>query len=140
MSKLTCTFMYAKFKFQSKNQSSYPLSQAQLRMKLHLSALIEDVLVSFSPIFRFSYIAVNYVPTYEMNVSTNFSRFKCIPFCLFSDDDSKFIRGGCVAQLRHSELGGVLCSDDQDFTSDGLAEVFLWKFKGKENDTENFNT
>jgi hypothetical protein len=33
-----------------------------------------------------------------------------------------------------------LCSDDKDFTSDGLAEVFLWKFKGKETDVENFNT
>jgi hypothetical protein len=42
--------------------------------------------------------------------------------------------------LRHSELGGLLCSDDKDFTSDGLAEVFLWKYRGKENDVENFNT
>jgi len=75
-----------------------------------------------------------------MNVSTNFSRFKCTPFCIFNEDDKKYIRGGCVAQLRHSELGGLMCSDDKDFTADGLAEVFLWKYKGKEGDVENFNT
>ena len=33
-----------------------------------------------------------------------------------------------------------MCSDDKDFTADGLAEVFLWKYKGKESDVENFNT
>lgn len=50
------------------------------------------------------------------------------------------MRGGTVAQLKHSELGGLLSSDDKDFTDDGLAEIFLWKYKGKEADTENFNT
>ncbi len=83
---------------------------------------------------------MNYVPTYEVNVATNFSRFKCIPFCAYEDDDKKFVRGGCVANLKHSELGGLLASDDKDFTDDGLCEVFLWKYKGKEGDTENFNT
>ena len=83
---------------------------------------------------------MNYVATYEVNVATNFSRFKCIPFCSFEDDDKKFVRGGCVANLKHSELGGMLASDDKDFTDDGLSEVFLWKYKGKEGDTENFNT
>ena len=37
-------------------------------------------------------------------------------------------------------MGGLLSSDDNDFTDDGLAEVFLWVFKGKEDDYENFNT
>jgi hypothetical protein len=50
------------------------------------------------------------------------------------------LRGGCVITLKHSELGGLLSSDDNDFTDDGLAEVFLWVFKGKEDDYENFNT
>ena len=45
-----------------------------------------------------------------------------------------------MAQLKHSELGGLLASDDKDFTDDGLCEVFLWKYKGKEGDNENFNT
>jgi hypothetical protein len=45
-----------------------------------------------------------------------------------------------VITLKHSELGGLLSSDDNDFTDDGLAEVFLWVFKGKEDDYENFNT
>ncbi len=80
------------------------------------------------------------MPTYEVNVATNFSRFKCIPVCIFDEDDKKYIRGGCVANLKHSELGGLLASDDKDFTEDGLAEVFLWKYKGKEGDVENFNT
>lgn len=42
--------------------------------------------------------------------------------------------------MRHSELGGLLSSDDHDFSDDGLAEVFLWVYKGKEDDLENFNT
>ena len=90
--------------------------------------------------FHQYFVAMNYVATYEVNVATNFSRFKCIPFCTFEDDDKKFVRGGCVAILKHSELGGMLASDDMDFTDDGLSEVFLWKYKGKEGDTENFNT
>jgi hypothetical protein len=83
---------------------------------------------------------INYVPTYEVNVATTFSRFKAVPFCQFNENDSKYLRGGCVVKLKHSELGGLLSSDDNDFTDDGLAEVFLWKFKGKEDDVENFNT
>lgn len=42
--------------------------------------------------------------------------------------------------MRHSEKQGLLSSDDNDFTDDGLAEVFLWVYKGKEEDVENFNT
>jgi hypothetical protein len=85
-------------------------------------------------------IAINYVPTYEVNVSTTFSRFKPIRFCTFAEDDRRYLRGGSVAKLKHSELGGLLSSDDNDFTDDGLAEVFLWVYKGKEGDVENFNT
>lgn len=85
-------------------------------------------------------IAINYVPTHEVNVATNFSRFKAEPYCLFDEDDKRFLRGGVVAKLKHSELGGLLSSDDNDFTDDGLAEVFLWVYKGKEGDIENFNT
>lgn len=80
------------------------------------------------------------MPTYEVNVATSFSRFKAIPFCSYADDDKRFLRGGVVAKLKHSELGGLLCSDDHDFTDDGLAEVFLWVYKGKDGDVENFNT
>ncbi len=75
-----------------------------------------------------------------MNAGTGFSRFRTVPFCTYDQDDKKFLRGGCVVTLRHSELGGLLSSDDNDFTDDGLAEVFLWVFKGKEEDVENFNT
>jgi hypothetical protein len=73
-------------------------------------------------------------------VATTFTRFKAVPFCNCNDFDPRFIRGGSVVKLRHSELGGLLSSDDNDFTDDGLAEVFLWVFRGKEDDVENFNT
>ena len=33
-------------------------------------------------------------------------------------------------------MGGYVHSDDKDFTDDGLAEVYLWNFKGKQNDFE----
>jgi len=108
-------------------------------MKSHPTIWIGDAHVSINAFHQLS-VALNYVPTYEVNVANIFSRFKCIPFCSFEDDDKKFIRGGCVAQLKHSELGGLLASDDKDFTDDGLCEVFLWKYKGKEGDNENFNT
>jgi MIR domain len=80
------------------------------------------------------------VPLYELNASTGFSRFRAVPYCTFDEDDSKFLKGGSIVTLKHSELGGLLSSDDNDFTNDGLAEVFLWVFKGKEDDYENFNT
>ena len=77
---------------------------------------------------------------HEVNIATAFSRFKAVPYCEFDEDDKRFLRGGCVAKLKHSELGGLLSSDDKEFTGDGLAEVFLWVYKGKEGDVENFNT
>jgi len=75
-----------------------------------------------------------------VNVATTFSRFKAVPFCNCMDTDQRLVRGGQVVKLRHSELGGLLSSDDNDFTDDGLAEVFLWVYRGKEDDVENFNT
>jgi hypothetical protein len=36
----------------------------------------------------------------------------------------------------HSERGGYIHSDDKDFTDDGLAEVYLWNFNGKQSDFE----
>lgn len=41
-----------------------------------------------------------------------------------------------IVRLLHSERGGFLHSDDMDFTDDGLAEVYLWNFKGRTNDLE----
>jgi len=52
------------------------------------------------------------------------------------DPDEQFIKGGMVVRLLHSEKGGYLHSDDKDFTDDGLAEVYLWNFKGKTTDLE----
>ena len=77
---------------------------------------------------------------FEVNVSTTLSRFKAVPFCQYEDDDKKFLRGQSVVMLQHSEIGGYLASDDKDFSNDGLAEVFLWSYKGKLTDVENFNT
>jgi hypothetical protein len=101
--------------------------------------LIGAVLVS-TDIFYKRFLAINYVPLYEVNAGTGFSRFRCVPYCTYDQDDKKFLRGGSVVTLRHSEKQGLLSSDDNDFTDDGLAEVFLWVYKGKEEDVENFNT
>jgi len=55
----------------------------------------------------------------------------------FNEDPlSQYIKGGMVFRLLHSERGGFLHSDDKDFTDDGLAEVYLWNFKGKPTDLE----
>lgn len=40
----------------------------------------------------------------------------------------------------HSESGGYISSDDNDFTGDDLAEVFLWNYKGKTHDLEALST
>jgi hypothetical protein len=53
--------------------------------------------------------------------------------------DEQFIKGGAVVRLLHSERGGFVHSDDKDFTNDGtdgLAEVYLWNFKGKQTDPD----
>ena len=41
-----------------------------------------------------------------------------------------------MVRLLHSERGGYVHSDDQDFNNNGLAEVYLWNFKGKITDLE----
>ena len=48
--------------------------------------------------------------------------------------ETSTIKGGQVIRLQHSETGANVSSDDLDFTNDGLAEVFLWHYKGKGND------
>lgn len=53
---------------------------------------------------------------------------------------SHVIKGGQVVRLQHSETHGYFCSDDADYDGDGLAEVFLWTFKGKSNDIESNST
>ena len=78
-----------------------------------------------------------YVPQCELNVSTVKAKF-CIQIYRYFDEDNdeQFIKGGCIVRLLHSERGGFLHSDDKDFTDDGLAEVYLWNFKGKSTDLE----
>ena len=67
-----------------------------------------------------------FVRRQEVNVSTTMSRFQVLPFTQVTDDKfSKFIKGGSVVRLQHTELGGYLTSDDLDFTDDGLAEVYV---------------
>jgi hypothetical protein len=50
------------------------------------------------------------------------------------------IKGGQVVRFLHSESGGYISSDDNDFTGDDLAEVFLWNYKGKSHDLEALST
>lgn len=78
-----------------------------------------------------------YVPQCELNVSTVKAKF-CIQIYRYFDEDNEeqFVKGGCIVRLLHSERGGFLHSDDKDFTDDGLAEVYLWNFKGKSTDLE----
>ena len=56
----------------------------------------------------------------------------------YQDEDIEdlCIKGGMVVRLLHSEKGGFLHSDDKDFNDNGLAEVYLWNFKGKSTNIE----
>ena len=47
------------------------------------------------------------------------------------------MKSGSVIRIQNSEIGGYICSDDKDFTDDGLSEVYLWTFKGEKTDFEN---
>jgi hypothetical protein len=78
---------------------------------------------------------------YEVNTSSNRSNFTIRPYRSYRDEQmSTIIKGGQVVRLQHSETGGFICSDDNDFTGDNLAEVFLWNFKGKSSDIEAMST
>ena len=73
----------------------------------------------------------------EVNLSTVRNKFSIIIYRYFDEDPmDMFIKGGSVIRCLHSEKGGYLHSDDKDFTDDGLAEVYLWNFKGKSTDLE----
>lgn len=52
------------------------------------------------------------------------------------DPGRKFIRGGQVVRLQHTELGGFLAADGSDFSSDGLGEVFVRNYDGNKDDVE----
>ena len=78
-----------------------------------------------------------FTPCYEVNCSSNKSKFSLRPFRNFESDGAiHFIKGGQVVRLQHSETTGFFSSDDADFDGDGLAEVFLWTYKGKNSDIE----
>lgn len=78
---------------------------------------------------------------YEVNTASNKSNFTIRPYRSFTDEMcSDTIKGGQVVRFQHSESQGYICSDDNDFTGDNLAEVFLWNYKGKSNDIEAMST
>ena len=78
-----------------------------------------------------------FAASYEVNCSSSKSKFTLLPYRNFeSECDTSTIKGGQVIRLQHSETGAYVSSDDQDFTCDGLAEVFLWNYKGKSDDIE----
>lgn len=78
-----------------------------------------------------------YVPQCEVNCSGSKTKFQIEIYRFFDEDSNdEFVRGGSVVRLLHSEKGGFLHSDDKDFTNDGLAEVYLWNFKGNSTDQE----
>ena len=76
-----------------------------------------------------------------MNVSNLRTKFQIQVYRYFNEDpDEQFIKGGSIVRLLHSEKGGFLHSDDKDFTNDGIAEVYLWNFKGKQTDIESISS
>ena len=77
-----------------------------------------------------------YVKRFEVNVSTSMSRFQVLPHTQQHKDEKKYIKGGQVVRLQHTELSGYLTSDDTDFTADGLAEVYVRCFKSAPDGTE----
>lgn len=78
---------------------------------------------------------------YEVNTASNKSNFTIRPFRSYEDELAvNTIKGGQVVRFLHSESGGYISSDDNDFTGDNLAEVFLWNFKGKSTDIESMST
>jgi hypothetical protein len=78
-----------------------------------------------------------YVPQCEVNLSSGKSKFMIQIYRYYNEDpDGYFVKGGDVVRLVHSEKGGFVHSDDKDFTNDGLAEVYIWNYKGKPSDPE----
>jgi hypothetical protein len=78
---------------------------------------------------------------YEVNTASNRSNFTIRAYRSYDDDLAEnTIKGGQVVRFLHSESGGYISSDDNDFTGDDLAEVFLWNFKGKSTDIEAMST
>lgn len=78
-----------------------------------------------------------YVPQCEVNLSNSKSKFMIQIYRYYNEDpDGYFVKGGDVVRLVHSEKGGFVHSDDKDFTNDGLAEVYIWNYKGKPSDPE----
>jgi len=72
-----------------------------------------------------------FTPRAEVNISNASSRFQVLPYTQCYEQDPDYIRGGTVIRLRHSEMGGYLASDNQDFTNDDIMEIFLWNPKQK---------
>ena len=78
-----------------------------------------------------------FAPCFEVNCSSAKSKFDLRPYRNFASNEYiHVIKGGQVVKLQHSECTGYICSDDADYDGDGLAEVFLWTFKGKSTDIE----
>lgn len=69
---------------------------------------------------------------FEVNTSSSRSKFTICQFRSHEEEsDPNIINGMTIVRLQHSESSGFICSDDNDFTGDNLAEVFLWNYKGK---------
>ena len=78
-----------------------------------------------------------FAPLFEVNTSASRSKFTIRLFRPQEDEaDTNILNGECIVRLQHSESTGFISSDDNDFTGDNLAEVFLWNYKGKSTDIE----
>jgi len=73
--------------------------------------------------------ASSFAVTREVNISTLKSIFQLAPFA-HGSNEHPYIRGGAVVRLHHTEIGGQMCSEGIDYTKDGLADVYVRKYKG----------
>ena len=74
--------------------------------------------------------ASSFAITREVNISTQKSVFQLAPFA-HGPSEPPYIRGGTVIRLHHTEIGGQMCSEGIDYTRDGLADVYVRKYKGE---------
>ena len=67
-------------------------------------------------------------PRFEVNLSADAALFLLQPFG--SSQDPKVVTGGAVVRLLHTELGGEVNCGREDYTEDGLPDLFVRKYKG----------
>ena len=77
---------------------------------------------------------------FEVNASAPLERWRFVKYCQeMSEDRVKFLKGGDVVRLKHSEYGGFLSNDMNIFTKEGFNECYVSVCTGPE-DLENVSS